>query len=225
MVQLPTLPSVNAVQERLQLIFPDGTSNREYVTREMAAKSVFVMLYVGAVEDSGRWIRPDQVGRMTDEQAAKDRDEDREAWLIESMGRSRGDIPGRWYSVNTREPIRDETLRDGLVAVGGVVVRQDWRRRRRRRGTLWRAGLLRCSIRALRVRSWVRLSRNGGALICRRQRLPGWPSFGGARFRRTHRFPCDCRMGRCGTWRPVRVHRSRRRCSRSSCRASWFSQV
>ena len=123
MAQLPALPSVDAVQERLQLIFPDGTSNREYVTREMAAKSVFVALYVGAVEGSGRWIRPDQVGRMTDEQAAKDSGEDREAWLVESMGRSRGDIPGRWYSVNTREPIRDETLRDGLVAVGGVVVR------------------------------------------------------------------------------------------------------
>ena len=123
MVQLTVLPSVTSVQDRLQLIFPDGTSNREYVTREMAAKTVFVMLYVGAVEGSGRWIRPDQVGRMTDEQAAKDSEEDREAWMVESMGRSRGDIPGRWYSVNTREPIRDETLREGLVAVGGVVVR------------------------------------------------------------------------------------------------------
>lgn len=121
--QLPALPSVAAIQERLQFIFPDGTSNREYVTREMAAKTVFVMLYVGAVEGGGRWIRPDQVGRMTDEQSAKDGEEDRDAWLGESMGRSRGDIPGRWYSVNTREPIRDETLRDGLVAVGGVVVR------------------------------------------------------------------------------------------------------
>ena len=123
MPQLPALLLVNTIQERLQLIFPDGTSNRDYVTREMAAKSVFVMLYVGAVEGNGRWLRPDQVGRMTDEQAAKDGEGDREAWLVESMGRSRGDIPGRWYSVNTREPIRDETLRDGLVAMGSVVVR------------------------------------------------------------------------------------------------------
>ena len=34
--------------------------------------------------------------------------------------------PGeRWYADNTREPIRDETLRDGLVAVGAVIRRED----------------------------------------------------------------------------------------------------
>ena len=31
----------------------------------------------------------------------------------------------RWYADNTREPIRDETLRDGLVAVGAVLRRDD----------------------------------------------------------------------------------------------------
>ena len=123
MTQPIALLAVIAIQERLQRIFPDGTSNREYLTREMAAKAVFVMLYAGAVEGSDRWMRPDQVGRMTDEQAAKTTQPEREAWLVESMSRSRGDIPGRWYSVNTREPIRDETLRNGLVEVGAVVVR------------------------------------------------------------------------------------------------------
>jgi hypothetical protein len=35
-------------------------------------------------------------------------------------------VPGRrWYADNTREPIRDETLRDGLVAVGAVSQRGD----------------------------------------------------------------------------------------------------
>ena len=31
--------------------------------------------------------------------------------------------PDRWFQDNTREPIRDETLRDGLVRVGAVVMR------------------------------------------------------------------------------------------------------
>src|SRR5690606_6077038 len=30
-----------------------------------------------------------------------------------------------WYADNTREPIRDETLRDGLVAIGAVTQRED----------------------------------------------------------------------------------------------------
>ena len=31
--------------------------------------------------------------------------------------------PDRWYQDNTREPIRDETLRDGFVRAGAVVTR------------------------------------------------------------------------------------------------------
>ena len=35
-----------------------------------------------------------------------------------------GNIEGRWYAANTREPIRDETLREGLVRLGAVQERQ-----------------------------------------------------------------------------------------------------
>jgi uncharacterized protein YjeT (DUF2065 family) len=38
------------------------------------------MAYVGAIEGLGAWIRPDQVTRMTDEQAAKSDTEARIAW-------------------------------------------------------------------------------------------------------------------------------------------------
>ena len=34
-------------------------------------------------------------------------------------------ITGRWYAANTREPIRDETLREGLVRTGAVQERGD----------------------------------------------------------------------------------------------------
>ena len=120
---LPPLLPVPDIHERLQAIFLEGTANRNYVTREIAAKTVFVMLCMGAVEGADRWLRPDQVTRMTDAQAELTGDADREAWTKESMRPARGYIEGRWYAANTREPIRDETLREGLVRVGAVKER------------------------------------------------------------------------------------------------------
>ena len=121
---LPPLLPVPDIHERLQSIFPEGTANRNYVTREIAAKSVFVMLYMGAAEGTDRWLRPDQVTRMTDAQAASTGDADRKAWAKESMRPAKGYIEGRWYAANTREPIRDETLREGLVRMGAVKERE-----------------------------------------------------------------------------------------------------
>ena len=121
---LARLLPVPEVHERLRAIFGAGTPNRNYVTREMAAKTVFTMLYVGAVEGAKRWIRPDQVTRMTDAQAALAEGPVRDAWLTESMRPAAGNIEGRWYAANTREPIRDETLRDGLVRMGAVRERE-----------------------------------------------------------------------------------------------------
>ena len=121
---LPPLLAVTDIHERLQTIFPEGTAYRNYVTREIAAKTVFVMLYIGAVEGTECWLRPDQVTRMTDAQAALAEDQDREAWLAESMRPTAGYIEGQWYAANTREPIRDETLREGLVRMGAVRERE-----------------------------------------------------------------------------------------------------
>jgi hypothetical protein len=90
----------------------------------MAAKTIFVMLYTGAVTDRDRWLRPDQVTRMTDRQAARAANEDREAWSAESLRPSKSAIPGRWYAANTREPTRDETLREGLIPTGAVKERE-----------------------------------------------------------------------------------------------------
>ena len=121
---MPPLMSFQDIHERLQVIFPDGTANRNYVIREMAAKTVFVMLYIGAVEGSDRWMRPDQVTRMSDAQALLADDCDRTEWVERSMLRTPGRIDGRWYAANTREPIRDETLREGLVRIGAVKERE-----------------------------------------------------------------------------------------------------
>jgi hypothetical protein len=111
------------IQKRLDRIFPEGTANRGYCTRDVAAKTVFVMLYVDAIEGTGNYIRPNQVTRMTDPQALRTDPDERTAWAKASLSKESESVPGRWYAVDTREPIRDETLKDGLVATGAVRLR------------------------------------------------------------------------------------------------------
>lgn len=121
--ELPPVIPVADIQKRLLEIFPEGTPHRNYCTREIAAKTVFVMLYIGAVERRGVYLRPNQVTRMTNDQAENTTEDGRLAWAKSSMVKERHSIPGRWYAVDTREPIRDETLKDGLVATGAVQVK------------------------------------------------------------------------------------------------------
>lgn len=124
---MPALPPYVArelVAERLPLIFPEGTPNRTYCVRELAASAVFAALYIGAVEGADRYLGPVHVYRMTVEQAAKPDAADREAYF--KLIRKKAPVSGaRWYADNTREPIRDETLRDGLVVIGAVTRRED----------------------------------------------------------------------------------------------------
>ncbi len=124
MTDLPPVPSLERIRERLPRIFPEGTSNRNYCTRDMAARTVFVMLYAGAVAGRERWVRPDQITRMTDRQAARTEPEERLQWTEASLRSGQGEISDRWYAPSTREPIRDETIRDGFIPTGVVIERQ-----------------------------------------------------------------------------------------------------
>jgi len=124
--QLPPVVPVSSIAAWLPKIFPEGTPNRTYVVREISAKTLFVMLYVGAVEGAACFVRPDQVTKMTDLQAERTDAVSREAWSRDTLRRGAVlDLQQRWYAPNTREPIRDETLRLGLVALGAVVERGD----------------------------------------------------------------------------------------------------
>jgi BsuBI/PstI restriction endonuclease HTH domain/BsuBI/PstI restriction endonuclease domain len=109
------------VSQRLPLIFSEGTPNRSYCVRDVAANTVFTMLYIGAVEGSGRFLGPKHVYRMTDQQATKAESRARERYGQEARA-VRG---ARWYQDNSREAVRDETLREGLVPAGAVTVRTD----------------------------------------------------------------------------------------------------
>lgn len=91
----------------------------------MAARTLFVMLYAGATEGVGRWLRPDQVTKMTTAQSRRVSHTARLQWVKDSMSPGKlSRVHGAWYAANTREPIRDETLRAGLVALGAVIERQ-----------------------------------------------------------------------------------------------------
>lgn len=122
---LPELPDRDNIHKRLQLIFPEGTPHRNYCTRELAASTVFAALYVGAVESSGAFFGPKHVYRMTDKQANRTDDVSRIQYASKIRGAGFQPSGRRWYSDNTREPIRDETLREGLVALGAVIEKPD----------------------------------------------------------------------------------------------------
>lgn len=125
MTGLPPYATRDLIAARLPLIFPEGTPNRTYCIRDLAASTVFAALYIGAVEGSGRYLGPVHVYRMTDEQAGRAGDADRAGYAAAVLRRNGAVAGTRWYADNTREPIRDETLRDGLVAVGAVTRRED----------------------------------------------------------------------------------------------------
>ena len=113
------------VHARLQEIFPDGAPNRPYLIRMLAASTVFVALYIDAIEGNGAMLGPKHVYRMTDEQSALVDDASRSAYAAGVLRTGSHTEGRRWYQDNTREPIRDETLREGLVAIGAVIERTD----------------------------------------------------------------------------------------------------
>lgn len=65
------------VQKRLGLIYPDGTSARQRLVNDVAARTVFTALYINAVEGSGTQLAPKHVYPMTEEQTTLTGDTER----------------------------------------------------------------------------------------------------------------------------------------------------
>ncbi|WP_088580434.1 BsuBI/PstI family type II restriction endonuclease [Burkholderia ubonensis] len=119
-MSLPALLPIPEIQARLQSIFPAGLEMRGPLTREMAAKTVWVFLYGGMIEGQGRLLRPSHVYFYTADQAELTEDEERLAWVANSRRPGFRPAGERWYADTTREPIRDETIRLGFVDIGAV---------------------------------------------------------------------------------------------------------
>jgi len=122
---LPALLPRDEIHDWLQIIFPAGTPHRNYCIRELAASTVFAALHVGAIEGAEVFFGPKHVYRMTNKQALRADDASRKAYAAKILGAGFQPPGRRWYSDNTREPIRDETLREGFVAVGAVIEKSD----------------------------------------------------------------------------------------------------
>src|SRR5207302_9890851 len=112
---LPPYATRSVVQERLAKIFREGTvDNPGYVTRDTASAAVFAMLYVGAVDGTNRYLAPKHVYKMTNDQAARVSDATRLEYASQSL--KAGYVPDGtpWYADTSRQPLRDETIRQGL---------------------------------------------------------------------------------------------------------------
>jgi BsuBI/PstI restriction endonuclease domain/BsuBI/PstI restriction endonuclease HTH domain len=118
---LPGLLPRREVQERLLLIFPEGIANRNYLTRELSASVIFTAMYIGAIEGADIWLAPKHVYRMSYPQSKLDSVDDRQGYAIAMMKPGSRVLGQQWYADNTREPIRDETLREALVVVGAAI--------------------------------------------------------------------------------------------------------
>ncbi|MET4214492.1 BsuBI/PstI family type II restriction endonuclease [Bradyrhizobium sp. LA2.1] len=120
-----TILSRAQIQQRLQVIFPEGTPHRGYCVRELAASTVFAALYVGAIEGSSIFFGPKFVYVMTEEQA-KRTDKTSRLEYAANVRKANFQVAGkRWYRDNTRESIRDETLREAFVVLGAVIEKAD----------------------------------------------------------------------------------------------------
>lgn len=116
------LPDVKEIQKRIKMIFPREVDMNGYINREMGAKTIFTFLYCSCVGGEA-WIRPATITCMTDEDAVVTDVGKRRQWYLNMQSKDAPrDIAGRWYKPNTREPIRDETIRE-LVRLGAVVER------------------------------------------------------------------------------------------------------
>ncbi len=123
-LKLPPVPSLTLITKRLEAIFPEGVSHRNYCVRDVAARTVWVMFYAGAVDGFNRWIRPSMVTDMTDRQAKLQTESDRLRWYDQALSSTKKRPAKAWFAPNSREQIRDETIRLGFIPNGAVSERK-----------------------------------------------------------------------------------------------------
>jgi len=133
-VSLPELlADRNAYHERLAQVLPASLTGTTATANDAAAAAAFVFMYVGAV-DRCNAVRPTTIVWMSDAIASRRSDGERAAYHAAAMRSERavkqlceqwGIIYAPWYATNSREQLRDETIRawtdNGAVLVGSEV--------------------------------------------------------------------------------------------------------
>ncbi|PWF45067.1 BsuBI/PstI family type II restriction endonuclease [Massilia glaciei] len=121
---LPPLPALDEIRVRLNAIFPDNFPDRRILTGEMAVRAMFVALYGGFTDARKRFFRPSTVIRFSFEQAALTDDIERHSWLSTCQTPGHKPLGRQWYADNTREPLRDDLIRNRAVPIGIIVRRE-----------------------------------------------------------------------------------------------------
>jgi len=119
-MELPQLPPIRMLGARLEQAC--AATHTAHTAGALGVRTLFVLLYAGATGGSGRWLRPNQVVRMTDLQSALTADVDRAAWADASARPGFEPRGRRWYAENTRESVR-EVLATVLLPIGAVTLR------------------------------------------------------------------------------------------------------
>jgi hypothetical protein len=129
------LPTREAYQERLEMILPSSVTGVTYTANPAAAATVFTAMYTGAI-DNAHPIRPTTVTWMSDAVAARRSDDERTRYysaavskageravkdMCTAAGYDRGES---WYANNSREPVRDESIK-ALKENGAILVLTD----------------------------------------------------------------------------------------------------
>ena len=117
-VPLPSLLTIPEIETRLGSIFPPAFPNRSTLVGPMAGRVIFVFLYGGFIEGHGRYLRPSNIYLFTGAQSTKISDEERKAWLAKANTPGFRPVGERWYADTSREPIRDDLMRNELLAMG-----------------------------------------------------------------------------------------------------------
>lgn len=120
---LPSVPSAQSIRDRLPTIFPEGTQERQWCTRDAAVKTIQAMFYAGALVGVGRWLKPAQVVNMSDSQIALVDPDERERWYRLTSANRWPRPTDAWYATNSREQVRDEGVKKGLIPNGAVFER------------------------------------------------------------------------------------------------------
>jgi hypothetical protein len=126
--QLPSMPTIDNVQSRLEAVLPSGVTGLPILTGSITARVVWTSLYCGAIAHV-RHVRPTMICWMRDSIASDTSVETRNLYWETSSQNQRAfeqAFPGvigeaSWYRDNTREVIRDDVLRGGLWSVGAVL--------------------------------------------------------------------------------------------------------